>query len=166
MTLAPLRRRLYEVLRLDDPPWRIALALAVGVFISCTPFYFLQTVLAILVATVFRLNKAATVAGTWLNLPWFQPLVYAASFKVGALVVSDPSGASAEALHVLLEQPGAFSWDEILDVLGSLSVTLLVGTTIVGVVAAAVTYTIAVRLIGARRSGGHDATGSDRRRAA
>ena len=57
--------RLGAVLRLDDPPWRVALALAVGVFISCTPFYGLQTVLSLAVATIFRLNRAVTVTGAW-----------------------------------------------------------------------------------------------------
>src|SRR6185503_8685543 len=73
--LSRLRRafvaRLGAVLRLDDPPWRVALALAIGVFISCTPFWGLQTVLSLAVATIFRLNRAVTVTGTWLNLPWF-----------------------------------------------------------------------------------------------
>ena len=56
--LSRLRRafvaRLGAVLRLDDPPWRVALALAIGVFISCTPFWGLQTVLSLAVATIFR----------------------------------------------------------------------------------------------------------------
>jgi len=87
---APLNRlrgaivaRLGAVLRLDDPPWRVALALAVGVFISCTPFYGLQTLLSLAVATVCRLNRAVTVTGAWLNLPWFAPLVYG-SFAVSS----------------------------------------------------------------------------------
>ena len=58
--------RVRGLLHLDDPPWRIALALALGVFISCTPLYGVQTVLALLLATLFRLNKAATVLRTWL----------------------------------------------------------------------------------------------------
>src|SRR5262249_34901581 len=71
--LSRLRRalvaRLGAVLRLDDPPWQVALALAIGVFISCTPFWGLQTVLSLAVATIFRLNRAVTVTGAWLNLP-------------------------------------------------------------------------------------------------
>ena len=57
-----LADRLRALLHLDDPPGKIALALAVGVFISCTPFLGLQTILAILVATLFPLNRAATIA--------------------------------------------------------------------------------------------------------
>ena len=98
------------MLRLDDPPWRVALALAVGVFISCTPFYGLQTLLSLAVATVCRLNRAVTVTGAWLNLPWFAPLVYGFALRIGALVLPDLHGADvaeiAELLQVVL---GSFS---------------------------------------------------------
>src|ERR1700757_3599411 len=50
--------RLAALLALDESPWRVALALAVGVFISFTPFWGFQTLLALLVATVCRLNRA------------------------------------------------------------------------------------------------------------
>ena len=63
MAFSQLARRLQAALRLDDPPHRIALALAVGVFVSCTPFWGFQTILAVLIAMLLRLNRAATVAG-------------------------------------------------------------------------------------------------------
>lgn len=134
--------RFRALLHLDDPPRRIALALAVGVFISCTPFYGLQTVLSILVATVFRLNKAATVTGTWLNLPWFTPFVYGAALAIGGRVVPDPRGFQG------------------------LSMALLVGTTIVGVLAAAATYVVAFGVISHRRGRGGPSEGAGPRRRA
>src|SRR5207245_10597151 len=59
-----LSGRLRAVLELDDPPPRIALALAVGVFVGCTPFVGVQTLLSLVIALAFRLNRAATIAGT------------------------------------------------------------------------------------------------------
>ena len=159
-----LRLRFRGVLRLDDPPWRIALALAVGVFISCTPFYFFQTLLAVLVAILLRLNKAATVAGTWLNLPWLQPFVYAASLKVGTLIVPDAEVA-ADTLHVWLERPSAFSWNELAGLAQRMSAALFVGTTLVGIVASIATYLVAFRLISARRAHRGANADSDRRAA-
>lgn len=119
--------RFGQAMRIHDPPWRLALSLAVGVFISFTPFYGLQTLMAIGVALVCRLNRAATVAGAWLNLPWFAPLVYGSGLKLGALIVPELTG------------------------LGGLSVTLLIGTSILGVVASLLTYVIALRVISRRR---------------
>lgn len=119
---------LATLVSLDESPWRMALALAVGVFISFTPFWGFQTVLAILVATVARLNPTLTVAGTWLNLPWFAPFVYAGAVKIGSALLPDLSGVAG--------------W----------SVWLLVGSTALGFVAGVVTWVVAFGVIRARRA--------------
>jgi uncharacterized protein (DUF2062 family) len=118
----PVLRRLLDrfrgLLQIDDPPGRIALALAVGVFISCTPTFGFQTLLALLIATVARLNRAAMVTGVWINVPWVTPFVYAGAFKLGGVILPDQSGMSG-------------FW-----------LMLLVGTTIIGAGAAVVTYLV------------------------
>lgn len=113
-----LRERLVALLHLDDPPWRVALALALGVFISFTPFLGFQTLLALLLATLFRLNAAVLVTGTWLNLPWFMPFVYGGALKLGAALLPD------------------------LDGLGGWTLALLIGSTLLGFGAAVVTYVV------------------------
>ena len=122
-----LLERLRHVFSLDDPPWRIALALAVGVFISCTPTFGFQTLIALALATVARLNRAATVTGVWINLPWVTPFVYAGALKLGSVVVADTPG------------------------MGGFWMMLLVGTTIVGAAAALVTYCISFGALSWRR---------------
>ena len=92
--------RFRETLHLDDPTWRLALSLAVGVFISFTPFYGLQTLLAVGIAMLCRLNRAATVAGAWLNLPWFAPLIYAGALRFGTLLLPDPSSLLPDRPHL------------------------------------------------------------------
>jgi uncharacterized protein (DUF2062 family) len=121
------RARLSALWSHDESPWRTALGLAVGVFLSFTPFWGFQTVLALVLATLFGLNRAVTVAGTWLNLPWFAPFVYAGAVKLGALMLPDLSG------------------------LAGLSAYLLVGSTTMGLAAATVTWVIAFGLIRQRR---------------
>lgn len=148
-----LGRRLSALVGLDDPPQRLALSLAVGVFISCTPFWGSQTILSILTAVVFRLNRAATVTGTWLNLPWFAPFVYGAALAVGEFLVPSRSGRrGSEWLAHFLEGPSSLRWQDLMELLQEISVRLLVGTTIVGLVAAAATYVVALALISARRA--------------
>jgi len=115
------------VLQLDDAPWRIALALAVGVFISCTPTFGFQTLLALLIATVTRLNRAATVTGVWINLPWVTPFVYAGALKLGSVILPDRGGMSG-------------FW-----------LMLLVGTSIIGAAAALVTYCVSYGALSWRR---------------
>jgi uncharacterized protein (DUF2062 family) len=146
-----LLARLRALLHLDDPPQRIALALAVGVFISCTPLLGLQTILAIVVATVFRLNRAATVTGVWVNLPWFTPVVYGAALAVGGLILPDPGGIRDAWLTYFMSRPLGLRWQDLMTVLEELSTALLVGTTVVGLAAAMVTYVVAFGLISVRR---------------
>lgn len=145
-------RKFRVLFHLDDPPPRIALAVAVGVFISCTPFYGLQTLLSILSATVFRLNKVATVTGTWINLPWFAPFVYGGALKVGTLVVPDPEGMRSAWLAFMLEHPGSVSWRDARFLLQHVSSALLVGTTIVGLAAGLVTYVVVLGVVSRRRA--------------
>jgi uncharacterized protein len=120
--------RLVALLPHDESPWRVALALAVGVFISFTPFWGFQTILAFVVASLGRLNRAVTVAGTWLNLPWFAPFIYAGAVKLGAWLLPDLSGFA-----------GVSAW-------------LLLGTTALGFAAALLTWIIAFGVMRARRA--------------
>ena len=144
--------RFRGALHLDDSPWRLALSLAVGVFISFTPFYGLQTLLAIGVAVAVRLNRAATVTGTWLNLPWFAPVVYAGALRLGTLVVPDPAGVRGAWLERFLSQPGSLSWRDLPVLLDHISLPLFVGTSVLGGAAGIVTYVVSFRLISRRRA--------------
>ena len=154
--------RLRALLHLDDPPSRLALALALGVFISCTPLYGAQTLLALLVATAFRLNKAATVLGTWLNLPWFAPFVYAGALKIGARVLAEVRNHEAESLAVLFPTPLRVSLHDLVGVLPDISLALVIGTTVVGLVAGTATYIVAFGIIRRRRARASAGTSSGR----
>jgi uncharacterized protein (DUF2062 family) len=136
------RARLSVLLPHDESPWRTALALAIGVFISFTPFWGFQTILALLLATVFRLNRAVTLTGTWLNLPWFAPFIYAGAVKLGAWMLPNLSG------------------------LAGLSAYLLVGSTTMGLAAAVVTWVVAFGVIRLRRHRRREAADADRSQSA
>lgn len=167
VSLRSLRARFYALLHLDDPPQRLALALAVGVFISCTPFWGLQTVLSLVVATIFRLNRAVTVTGTWINLPWFAPLVYGAELKIGLLIAPGLREGNAGAFDLLLRDPAALSWSVVWSWLRGSSLPLLVGAAVVGAAAAVVTYVVAfASLTRQRRRRPDDRQAADRRHVA
>ena len=149
---ATVGRKLAAVMSLDDPPAKIALGLSVGMFVSCTPFYGLHTLMAVGAAVALRLNKAVTVTGAWLNLPWFAPVVYGVSLKVGELVRrrGEEPGRWSD-LIVAMWSPR--SWSRVAE---QLFAALLVGTTIVGLLAGVVTYVVsllAIRELRRPRSG-------------
>ena len=70
--------------RLD--PGRAAAAVFLGIFIGIVPIYGLQTLAAVGVALLFRLNKPLTVAGTFINNPLLQPFIILASVELGCLL--------------------------------------------------------------------------------
>ena len=80
-----------RLLALDDPPERTALAFSIGVFIAFSPFLGLHTILATLVAFLFRFNKIAIYSGTFINNPILTlvPIIIA-SYAVGAFILGRP----------------------------------------------------------------------------
>jgi uncharacterized protein (DUF2062 family) len=100
-----------RLLSLDDPPERTALAFAIGVFIAFSPFLGLHTILATLVAFVFRFNKVAIYSGTFINNPFLTLIpIIIASYAIGAFVLGRPLEIPAAGLE-LLTHPHPLSAD-------------------------------------------------------
>jgi len=70
--------------RLDPAP--AAAAVFWGVLIGIVPIYGLQTLAAIGVALLFRLNKPLTLASTFVNNPLFQPFLVISSLELGGFM--------------------------------------------------------------------------------
>ena len=68
-------------------PSRLGAAVAFGVWIGCTPFYGLQTVVGLVLATALRLNRLAVLLGTQVSIPPLAPFLLFANAQVGALVL-------------------------------------------------------------------------------
>lgn len=120
------RKFVAPLLKENLDPGRAAAAVFLGIFIGIVPIYGLQTVAAIGVALLFRLNKPLTVAGTFINNPLLQPLIVFSSVELGCLLrkgsfqrLNLSSLASARA-SITKEQ--LFIW-----VIGSVALGLLVG---------------------------------------
>ena len=81
------RRWLDQLLHTHDTPERTAAAYAVGVFFGFSPFLGLHTVLGVIVAFVFSLNRVAVLLGVYSNLPWILPAYYTVATMAGAAVL-------------------------------------------------------------------------------
>ncbi len=77
--------------REQSSPARIGVAVGLGVFLGCSPAYFFQTLLAVVLAQFFKLNKLAVLAGVQISAPPITPLVVIASVKLGDWMLSRPS---------------------------------------------------------------------------
>jgi len=110
--------------RLD--PGRAAAAVFLGIFIGIVPIYGLQTLAAVGVALLFRLNKPLTVAGTFINNPLLAPLIVFCSVELGCLLRLGSfqpltlSDLAAARTHISKEQ--LFIW-----LIGSVALGILVG---------------------------------------
>src|SRR6267378_1051578 len=91
-----------RLLALDDPPERTALAFSIGVFIAFSPLLGLHTVLATLIAFLFRFNKVAIYLGTYINNPFLTlvPIILA-SYAVGAFLLGRPLRIPPEGIALL-----------------------------------------------------------------
>lgn len=110
--------------RLD--PFHAAFAVFIGIFIGIVPIYGFQTLAAIGLALLFRLNKPLTVASTFINNPLSLPFIIFSSVELGCLLRRGSfqplslSDLAAMRGHINKEQ--FFIW-----VIGSVALAILVG---------------------------------------
>jgi uncharacterized protein (DUF2062 family)/SAM-dependent methyltransferase len=76
------------LLKEDLDPGRAAAAVFLGIFIGIVPIYGFQTLAAVGVALLFRLNKPLTVAGTFINNPLLLPPTVVGSVELGYLLLT------------------------------------------------------------------------------
>lgn len=62
--------RLRAVMKLDDPPQKLAFAFALGVFIAFSPWFGLHILSCILFAWLFRVSKLVVLTASFINNPW------------------------------------------------------------------------------------------------
>jgi uncharacterized protein (DUF2062 family) len=84
---ARLRLWLNQLLHTHDTPQRTAAAYAIGVFFAFSPFLGLHTVLGLIVAFTFNLNRVAVLLGVYSNLPWILPAYYTLATMLGATIL-------------------------------------------------------------------------------
>lgn len=137
-----MRDTLKSLLHLKDPPHRTALAFGIGVFLAFSPLLGLHTVLAIVIAFAFRLNRIAVLAGAWINA-WALAPCYAFGTFMGAVLLGVDAGD--------LE---AIDWSQGIGALGTTLSTLvwpiLLGNTLLGIAAALPAYALCRKFLESR----------------
>lgn len=144
-----LRRTGQILLNVEDSPSRVAFAFALGVFIAFFPVVGIHTGLALLLAFVFRLSKAAILAGAWTNNPWtLAPMLTAGTLVGCALLGASPAslGAIDWALH------GRAFYASLAAGFRPLVLPFIVGNVALGAVAAAASFVVLRALLARRRA--------------
>jgi uncharacterized protein (DUF2062 family)/2-polyprenyl-3-methyl-5-hydroxy-6-metoxy-1,4-benzoquinol methylase len=118
-------------------PGSAAVAVFWGVFIGVVPIYGLQTLAALGLAVVFRLNKPLILAATFINNPFFLPFLIGGSLEAGSFLRTGKWQAWQLSSFSATQLRGeAFSW-----VLGSVVVGVVLGAFCAALTAAVVFWT-------------------------
>ena len=111
----------------------MAIAFAIGVFIGMSPLLGIHTILGLLAAWVFRLNRLITIVGVYITNPWTIVPIYSFGTWIGAKIIG---------MDNLIP---AIDWSHITFVgffkeFRPLLLPFLIGNTAIGIVSAVVSY--------------------------
>ncbi|HBE66838.1 MAG TPA: hypothetical protein DDW52_01685 [Planctomycetaceae bacterium] len=142
----------YKILHADDPPHRLALGIAVGMFVTFMPAIGLQMVLSVFIAWLLRANKLVGVPLVWISnpvtiIPIYYPCYLLGCKLLGTAAASDDwarveaawQEAQGAASVTWLEK-AQFYWNSILDVIWP----LCAGCLVVGLTAGVLSYYISL----------------------
>jgi uncharacterized protein (DUF2062 family) len=159
------RATLRRLLAIDDPPERTALAFSVGVFIAFSPFLGLHTIMATVLAFIFRFNKIAIYTGTFVNNPILTlvPIILA-SYAVGAFFMGRPLGLPEQGL-ALLREPHLLTgdyWRRLFAHSRDVLMPFAVGGLSLSVVCSLAAYPLTLRMLRVKRRLAVSAEGSEK----
>ena len=111
----------------------MATAFATGVFIGMSPLLGLHTVLGLIAASLFRLNRLITIVGVYVTNPWTIVPIYSFGTWFGAKIIGmDNLVPEIDWSHITLIG--------FLKEFRPLLLPFLIGNTVIGIVSAVVSY--------------------------
>jgi len=78
---------IYRVLHIDDTPHRIAMGVAIGMFITWTPTVGLQMILVVALSWLLGANKLVGVPFVWISNPFTLVPIYYPNYMVGVAIL-------------------------------------------------------------------------------
>ena len=135
------RRFLFQhVLHANDPPHRLALGCAIGIFVMFTPTLGIQSFLVVAIAWLMRANKIIGLPVLWISNPATVVPIYGACYWVGLLILGS-QGSIGDTWRQLESNsitgpPISFWWNRLMD----FAAPLWIGGIILGLISAVPSY--------------------------
>jgi uncharacterized protein (DUF2062 family) len=126
-----------RIKNLEGDPHYVSMGLAIGVFISLTPTIPFHTVLAVSLAIILRGSKAAAALGVWFSNPVTAPIFYWGSYKLGMYLLGNPAPFDVKYESIL----------ELLDLGMDVTIAMIAGGVILGVLPGIASYFITRKII-------------------
>jgi len=147
-----LRRWLGQLLHTHDTPTRTAFAYALGVMFGFSPWLGLHTILGLVCAFAFDLNRVAVLLGIYSNLPWILPAYYSLATLLGAAIlrIQVPPGLLRH-LTTAVSQTSWAALREFAHTLKPLAWAYVLGSTIGSIALALIAYRVSLAFIVAHR---------------
>jgi len=132
-----IREFVQRVKNLEGDPHYVAMGLAIGVFIGITPTIPFHTVLAVALAFLLRGSKVAAALGVWFSNPITAPIFYWGSYKAGMYILGNPAPFDIKYESIL----------ELLDLGMDVTIAMLAGGIILGILPGIASYFITRKII-------------------
>jgi uncharacterized protein (DUF2062 family) len=117
----------------DDSPRQIALGMAIGVFLACSPFIGIHTVAAVALAFVLRASRLAALIGTLINNPFTMAFFYFFEFELGSSLLG---------LAIKVPKDILKNFVELFSIGTKAFLSVMVGFLVVGLVASSLAYIV------------------------
>jgi len=154
---------IYRILHVDDTPHRLALGLALGMFVAWTPTIGFQMILVLLLAPLIRANCRVGIPVVWVSNPFTLLIIYGPNYWLGRhflnLFMDRPvvnhdmikDKLSSEYLGYVLahfhEEQFWHNLRELLVKFLDVSLDLWVGSIIIGFLVGGITYVVSIKFI-------------------
>ena len=141
----------HRILHTDDKPSRIALGVAIGMFIAWLPLIGLQMLLVLGLTFIFRANKVVGLPIVWISNPFTLGPIYYPSYLLGSVMLRLPL-VSMASLESRFAEFASLSWSlrirECVDLLfGDIFYPTLIGSLVIGAPLAIATYFLTLRAV-------------------
>ena len=153
----------HRILHIDDTPHRLALGLALGIFVAWTPTIGVQMVLVVLLATAFKANTRVGIPLVWISNPLTLALIYYPNYLLGRWLLgffnigseADYDYGQLKARLIELLGDGSFLrhffeagfWHNLGQLLLSIGLDLWVGSVIIGLFLGIICYMGSYRFV-------------------
>lgn len=152
----------FRILHIDDSPHRIAIGVALGLFIAWTPLIGLHIFLALMLTFLLKANKFAALASIWASNPLTFIFIYYPNYLFGKWLLkcfqpctsAQSTDLQSNLHHLFSSFTNVFTadfWNNIFIVLFKQGQALWLGSVVLGLLVAGAGYTAAYLIIKSHR---------------
>ncbi len=125
-----------KLAKINDTPHKIAAGFGIGVCLGILPAT--GPVAAVIVATIFKINKVAALAGSLLTNTWLSVVTFVLAIKIGSVILN----LDWQAIHVQIQSIiKDFHWQNLFKAsVFNILKPLLIGYVVVGAAAGLLSY--------------------------